>query len=127
VQGVYLLQVHGGGQKTKANRESRIVNCESRIANRELPCLWCAISQMLSNILRMCNTGCVNNCLWATLDLPCHFAARIDKEGGVAASGGTGRIANCESPAESRFVCAISQKVRRTAAGEAHFWAEGMK
>ncbi len=60
----------------------RIANRELQIANRESPTLWCAISQKLSNILRMCNTGCVNKGLWATLDLPGHFAARIDKEGG---------------------------------------------
>ncbi len=74
-----------------ANREWRIANGESRIGVKATN------PSCVQPPPRVCNTGCVNKGLWATLDLPCHFAARIDKEGGgwlQVGGPGESRIAN---------------------------------
>ncbi len=88
----------------------------------------CHFSKVKHHPPHVCNTGCVNKRLWATLDLPGHFAARIDKEGGgwLQVGGlGESQIANL---LPNRDSCVpFLNKVRNTTLGECYFRAEGMK
>jgi len=60
-------------------------------------------------------------------DLPSHFAARIDKGGGGCCKRGDRAHRESRISANGDSCCAMLENLTNTAAGDAHFWAEGMK